>query len=200
MLDWNAAKEAVRQALIEATGIAATSVVWGRSSEAGTWIAWPLIELQTRTVKAWDDSEEYSAAPNGDLVTTLSGPRMVKVQVKVVSDDANTGESVTVVSERLRTRLYRGKVLNALKDAGVGVGAMGPSIDIPYAGTNGRAYSASITEIDFNLVSVDVDTTASGDYIERVTYKSKGGSELPPFTLTVRKPNQPLARFFPLTF
>jgi hypothetical protein len=196
MLDWNAAREAIRQAVIAATGCVSTSVVWDGSSDSGTWQAFPLIELEQRRVTAWDDSEEYTTGPDGNMVTTLSGPRSTRVQVKITSDNQDTNESVSVVAERLRTRLDRESIVEALRVAGIGIGASTDTVAASYKNTSGRVNSVAIIEIDFNLAQNDTDTEAPTDFIETITVV---GSE-PSFSVTVTKPHNPLAVSFPLSF
>jgi hypothetical protein len=173
VLDWNLVRNAFSLAVSAATGIVPESIAWVNTSDAGTWQAFPYVEIKLRSVRRLgDDSEVYSVSEDA-LVTTMVGPREAIVEVRITSDNQDEAEAVGVVAERLRTRIQRASVLEILSNSGIGLGSLRPSVEADFRGESGRMLSVSVTEVALNLIQVDVDETASADFVEHVTYKAE---------------------------
>lgn len=192
MIDWVVVREAVRQALASAAGIVPESVAWQGHSEAGAWQAFPYIEVRTLSRKAWDDSVIYSAGPSGELVKEVQGPRTIRVQLKIVSNNQDDLQAADI-AERLQTQLGFDAYQETLANAECALGAWGDTLVMDFD-ANGRQNSCAVVEVSLNLSQNVTDTTASPDYIETVTYQadtiklpSGADSPLQP-TVTVTKP------------
>jgi hypothetical protein len=201
LLNWNAAREAIRLAVVAATGIpdgvqvdgsTSTRVHWINTSTAGTFQPWPQAKLRARRVKSWDDSIIPEVVGyNGPV---HYGPRAILVEIRIESDNQNSAESPGDLSEYLRTRIFRGKILAALKVAGIGVGEISETVEADFQSPEGRFVSVGITEIWFNLAQLDGDETDDGYDIGSVTIVSDtiqnvDGSDSPAqFDITVTKP------------
>jgi hypothetical protein len=181
VLDWNAAREAIRVAIRNAMGLpeglqpngaTVKCVVWDGENDGNIYQPYPKVVLRQRRIKSWDDSIIDSTGPGNTLVTTHSGPRAILLEVRVESDDQHTSPAACQLSENFRTRIFRRAIQAALKTAGIGVGAMAETVEASYTGEEGRQYSVGITECWFNLAQNDVDTDAPQEWIEHVTYVS----------------------------
>lgn len=172
VLDWNAIRATLKAQVVVATGIPAIQIAYKNEAKAGTWLPYPQVELRLGGAKSvGHDSIDRKLVADA-IEVTVHGPREARFQVRIISDNQNTAESVGDLSEYVRTRFNRESVQEALTVAGLGLNQIGETVEADVQRDDGRWLSVGITDIVFNLYQNDVDTTDSGDYIETVIWKS----------------------------
>lgn len=185
-MNWAAIKEAVRQAVISASGI--TDVQWQNNQLAGTWRQDPHVDLILRSVVSIGvDATEYEYNDTTDsLEETITGQRTFVVSVRIESESQEDDEeSVGTLASTFRTRLRRTAILSALADADVALIGFESTINTDFQADD-RMVSLAIVDVNFASVENDADETAvAGDYIEAVhltgeTVVDAGGTALDP--------------------
>jgi hypothetical protein len=86
--------------------------------------------------------------------------------MRIESDQQTDGADCFAVESRLRARLKRRSVVDALQTAGLGQGALGPAINADYVDA-GRQKSVCIVELPLWAAEFDLDTTTgAADWID----------------------------------
>lgn len=181
-MSWSDVREAVRLAIAEATqledvaGLRNTTtrrVEWRNRATASRMVSGAWAELRFYSPVAMGvDETRYSFETNPDrLVPNYGGPRQFNVQVLLQADNQEPdADAVGILAGRLRTRLRRREILDALLEAGVAFVRMGPSIEVDYTDINGREISASTTEMTFACAEIDVDESEDASWIAELEY------------------------------
>jgi hypothetical protein len=160
-------------------------VSWANTREAGAqWgsDSTPCVTLRLRSPRSLgQDGERLTYTPDpsdpddpakGTLETAIYGNRVFTVTVRIETPDQRPGnESVGALASRLRTRLGRDSVIDALYEAGIAIVDILPTVDADYPADGGWV-SASITDVILSACEWDVDDTASPDWIAQVQVQS----------------------------
>lgn len=185
-MNWATIKEAVRQAVVSATGIDEQRVQWVNNPEAGTWRETPLVDLVLRNPRAIgvDETRTTYNEETDALEATQEGPREFTVSIRIETESQlDAEESVGQLASDLRTRLRRKGVKAALLVAGVSLARMERTVDSDFTADR-RTVSLSVTDVVFCAAETDADSTYHGDYIETVEISSPSMG-VPEFTVTI---------------
>lgn len=164
-MTWAANREAIRQAIISATGI--TDVRWKGTHTAGSWRQGPHVDLRLRSPVALgvEETRYVYDLTSDELTASIAGHRSVIVEVRIESmDQSDSSEAVGTLAGRLRLRLRRPSILAALRVENVALSTIGPSVHAD-AVLDSREVSVSLTDVVFLVAESDTDDTDAGDYI-----------------------------------
>lgn len=185
-MDWSAIRVAIKAAVVSATGLLPQYVFFDGAPEATGWkgpssTGWGsapafepqlppcTIELKIRRVESPGTDEaraDYTATPTPGRTINRCGPRRIIVQFKIESQAGTDSLNCFAVESRLRTRLARKSIGDALQAAGMGMGDMTPAIAADYVKFD-RQMSVCICEMPFHAAENDMDdTTGTNDWIE----------------------------------
>lgn len=173
MMDLAVMQEAIRQAVLTCTELDDERVQWVNTAIAGTWRAWPCADLVlSGPIRRGYDSRvrEYDSGPDA-VTTTQYGARELNVSVRIETENQEPGSSAHVYAGMLQTRLQRVSVRDALHAAGLALATNQKPVTMDFK-SDDRMISLCVLDLVFNAAEVDVDTTASGDFIEQVTLES----------------------------
>lgn len=180
-MGWKETREAVRLAIAKALKLEDETdqlggdlhvVEWENRAGDARMVGATFADLRfSGPVAIGTDEIRYSYDCLYDRLTPeYGGFRVFGVQVLCQSDSQEPDEdAVGVMGGRLRTRLRRLEILDILKAAGVSLIRISPSIDVSYTNQEGRAMSASSTDLSFGCLEVDRDEDESVPYIECVS-------------------------------
>lgn len=181
-MDWTTQLEAVRQAVITCTGlqdftgasgtVTVQRVSWVNKPEAARWAQGAIADLELGSItNEVRDETRYEYDADGDKnVPTVSGWRRVSLSVRIMVDSqADSSSAPTLYSGRLRTRMRRDGVIEALAAAGVTIVGVGPTVVSDFEEPNtSRIWSAAVVDLDLRITEWDTDTEDDGDYIQTV--------------------------------
>lgn len=164
MLRWGVntatVQDALRQAVVSATGLTSGDVVKGGSAEASGWrgTARAYVTFLTSGRHGRDERRRDFTAPATRAVTHV-GNRLITVTVRFESDAQSPGADAHHYADRLTTRIDRKSVRAALKAVKVSVLEVLPAITRDYQ-VKDRMVSVAIVELRVLAASIDVDDTA----------------------------------------
>jgi hypothetical protein len=173
-MNWATIREAIRQAVVSASGLSDTAAVqWRGTCIAGGWRPDPHVDLVLKQVAGLGVDEARASVQSGNLVTTLTGNRTLSVSIRVESQSQADGvESVGAIAGRIRTRLRRLGILTALKDADLALVEIQPVQNLDFA-SQGRFVSLAVLDVLLSSVENDTDTTPeSADWFDTVLLSS----------------------------
>jgi hypothetical protein len=179
-MNWATIKEAIRQAVVSATGIPEQRVQWMNNPAAGVWRDSPLVDLVLRSPRALgvDETRRVYNSEDDKQDVTLEGPRQFTVSVRIEAESQlDAEESVGQLASDFRTRLRRPAILAALRAVEVALVEIAATVDADFE-ADGRAVSLSVTDVVFSSAEMDTDTTNPGDYIARVGLQGQAGTDL----------------------
>lgn len=189
-MNLGAIQDAVRAAIVSASGLADVRVRWENTNAAGLYGAFPSIDLSLSGPNkiGWD----VTTTDPETVARTISGPREITVSVSIETDDQTPGYTSTQYASNVVTRLQRKSILAALRAAEVALATIGKVIKADYA-SDDRMVSRCMFDVAFNIVENDTDSTDAGDYVESLTFLSDdligedGDPVTPQIDLTVTK-------------
>lgn len=160
-----AVQEAIRQAVISASGT--TDVQWQGSARAARFGKGPQIDLVLRgAASIGQDETRRGFDPDEDVLTeTQSGNRHLPVSIRIEADTQKPGENAQAVAMRLRARLSRSNVLDALQAGNVALVEVMPTINADYRDQDARKVSLAVVDVLFATTENDANDAISGDYI-----------------------------------
>ena len=179
-MGWSETREAVRLAIaaalrlddqIDQLGESDHQVEWENRARNASMAGSTLADLRfSAPVALGTDEIRYCYNENADrLVPQYGGFRVFGVQVLCQSDSQEPdADSVGLMGGLLRTRLRRLEILGILHAAGVALVRIAPTFDTSYTNQEGRAMSASSTDITFSCVEFDQDPTEDVGYVESI--------------------------------
>ena len=190
-MNWQTLREAIRDAVVAATGLPDTDVVWQGTREATGWHSWPnatglppaIAELSLRQLGAmgWDEVRKtYSDSPSPNRTVALVGNRRLQLAVRIESQRQDDGQdAVGALSGLLRTRVYRPSILAALHAAGLAVATVRDTIERDFVDDQDRTISVGITEILIFAAENDSDAPETGEgWIDAARVASEDGAEV----------------------
>lgn len=191
-MDWPTLREAIRDAVVAATGLPDTDVFWQGSREATGWHSYPsadgrppaTAELSLRQLGGfggWDEVRKtYSATPTPNRTVALVGNRKLQLGVRIESQRQDDGQdAVGALSGLLRTRILRPSILDALRAAGLAVSTVRDTIERDFEDLHDRVISVGITEIVIFAAENDADAPEQGEgWIEGVRVASEGSGDV----------------------
>lgn len=167
-MDWATTQEAIRQAVITATGIPDADVVWYGTSEG--WRSFPRVDLITRIPEGVGVDEDRM---DSEGEHTICGTRRFTLSVRIEADTGAPGaESVAHLAGRLRTRLRRAAVLALLQAAGVATERVDRTQEFERETAEGRRVSLSVTDVLLSVAENDTDDSNTDEWIESVDLTS----------------------------
>jgi hypothetical protein len=176
-MGWGEVREAVRLAIAKAMrlddetdqlGNEYRHVEWENRASAQRMVESTFVDLRFSGPTAIGTDEiRYDYDSENDInVAEYGGFRIFGVQVLAQSDSQEPdADAVGVMAGRLRTRIRRPDVLEILQAAGVAFVRADPSFDVSYENAEGRAMSASSTDLTFSTVEYDRDEEEDSGYV-----------------------------------
>lgn len=174
-MNWGTIKEAIRQAVVSATGIPEQRVQWVNNPAAGTWRDSPLVDLVLREPRSIgvDQTKYVFNEADDKQELTQEGAREFIVSVRIEAESQlDTEESVGQLASNFRTRIRRKSILDVLRLANVALNRIEATANADFEADD-RAVSLSITDVVFSSAETDTDSTAAGDYIATVEASSE---------------------------
>lgn len=118
------------------------------------------------------DAVDYAYAPNADplleMTPTVSGNRLVVVQVDIEVHDQSSGVNAHALASRARTRLQWPSLQAALEALDLAmVGA--ESVQVTDYELDGHVVSRRTMDVRLNALSTETDTAGATSYIATVT-------------------------------
>jgi hypothetical protein len=117
----------------------------------------------------------------GELVETIVGQRKFVLQLQVIFPEHTDERWAFAVTERIRTRLRRSRIIDALYAVNVSIVSIGNSIKVSFL-DRGRVVSAATMDITCATVAIDTDDQSGGwiDYVVLDShYQETAGVDLP---------------------
>jgi hypothetical protein len=167
-VDFPTIQEAIRVAVVSATGAPDRDVFWKGSAAAGGLIFYPRVEIRAGAlVGSGIDEVRKTFVPDGvpaNEARTISyvGNRRWTVSIRIESDKQVPGLDGLQFASNLRTRLRRPDILEALRLAGVSIAQILGHVRADYV-DHGRTVSASMTDVLVLLAEVDAGTPETGE-------------------------------------
>jgi hypothetical protein len=171
-------QEAVRDAVVLASGVRDVDVFWAGTKEVGFAHKSPRISLSCNTFAriGRDEKRRKFTAPSTRTVAHV-GNRRITISVRVESDDQAPGSSAVAVAGLLTTRIDFAAVRALLKPAKIVVLEVLPGVTRDYA-TQSRMLSVSVVDLICLAAESLLDTgagTPDASWIET----AHGEGELP---------------------
>lgn len=172
-MNWAVLQPAIRAAVQASTGLVMNGGVEWDGSSAATALRPPVVaNLSTGSVLAVGQDEEREATAAPDRTVMISGQREIHVTVKIETQNQADDAIALVYADRLRVRIQRQSVVDALASAGLALADVSATTKVNVT-RQGRVLSVYITELTLNAAENDVDDTpGAGDWIEKVTGQS----------------------------
>lgn len=154
-------QEAIRDAVVSATGVPDVDVYWAGSKEAGYAHKSPKVELSCPAfVKVGQGERRAEYVPGVVATRTIThvGDRRLTVTVKFEVDDQTPGVSGLYYASRLATRINFRAPVALLKPAKCAVTWVSGARSADYV-TQNRKVSVYVVEMIVHAAEVDIDTT-----------------------------------------
>jgi hypothetical protein len=139
---------------------------------AAQWEAWPRVMLSVVSVRklGQDETRTRRDLDNDVILPRIYGGRVVTVQVQVESRNQNLDASASALGERVRTRLGRPRVLDALRSVDFGVSTTTDLRVVNRTDDKARVVSYAVFELVLltHVSDEDSDLEADLGYIETV--------------------------------
>jgi len=146
-MDWRALQDGLSAWFAQASGVDIYGLAWEGDSEL--YRAFPQAELSLQKHAAEDGTDEirWDVDPDGLLVPTAIGNRLVTLRIRLQSRDARGPEKAFAILDRVRTRLALPGALEAFDALDVTVRDTEPTQDMGLAGEQGEL-SVAVLAID----------------------------------------------------
>lgn len=174
-MNWTTIRSTLKTAIEGVDGLShAGAVEWGDSAQASVMRPMPRIDLTIRSLRGIGDDEPRTGydEDTDTMETALCGHRQFTVSIRVESDKATGGEAMTI-ADRLRVRLGRENVTQALRTGGLAIADIAATQVLDFK-TDGRALVVAVLDVIVNAAENDVDDhERAGDFIEHVVGASE---------------------------
>lgn len=176
-MNWARTQEAIRVLVSEAARIPLERVQWQDTAQAGTWRAYPCVDLVLKNPLAVGTDSFVrvdSRTDDAPLEIQQVGARTFSVEVRIETTNQTPGaESVGQLAGDLRSRLNWPALRERLSDSGsVAIARVQATLDANF-NSDDRTHSLSITSVLFNAAENLLDTSDSGDYFDSLEVTSE---------------------------
>jgi len=172
-MNWPVIRPAILSAVVSATGLAPSCVFWKGSKEEAGWTSGGVVAKCNILSPGQFGRDESRAKydPNTQTRTvTNSGARKFTLSVRFETQDGSDSGVALVYADRLRTRIRRRSIADALLAAEVSVATMNDTQTFDGIRMQGRIISVAAMDLIMNGVENDVDTTqGAGDWIKQAS-------------------------------
>jgi hypothetical protein len=153
-MNWEPIRDALLEAIQVTSGVEPKFTAWVDEPAGAAFRAFPNIDLAISSVHGFGDDEIRIDRTVDPPVERISGPRQFTLTVKVEGESVHTHDAMTVMG-RIRARLRRTSVLDALTVAGVAIASFEDEQIVSYK-ANGQPYVAVVLDILCNAAENDI--------------------------------------------
>jgi hypothetical protein len=166
-MNWALVRPALLAAVQTVTGLSTGGrVAWKGSKEASVMRAYPRVDLSVRSIVSVGDEVRKVVRDDGAKDVAVSGPRRFVWSIRIESDSQTDAVSALTYEERIRTRLNRPAMGDAMRAVGVSIAEIQASQTVDFK-LQDRELSVCVIDVLMNGVSNDADdTVGAGDVIE----------------------------------
>lgn len=172
-MNWNNIRRGLKEVIESIDGLDhAGAVEWSDSAEASAMRKLPRIDLSVKALQGFgnDETRRDVDPDTGDMTTSIYGHRRLTFSIRVESDQATGAEPLTI-ADRLRVRLMRDSVIEAMRNEKLALAGFAPTQVIDFK-RDGRALCVAVLDVFLNAAEIDIDDTASGAF-DRVVADSE---------------------------
>lgn len=172
-MNWPGIRPALLSVVVQTTGLPVSCVVWKGSKEEAGWTSGGVVAKCSILAPGQfgrDDVRASYDATSHTRTVTVSGARKFTFSVRFETQDGSDSGVALVYADRLRARVRRRSIGDALLAAEVSLATINDTQTIDGIKLQGRVISVAAIDLIMNGVENDVDTTqGAGDWIKQAS-------------------------------
>jgi hypothetical protein len=172
-MNWAAIRPALLSAVVQTTGLKPSCVFWKGSKEEAGWTSGGVAakcSIASPGAFGRDEIRSSYDAVTQTRTVTISGARRFTFTVRFETQDGSDSGIAVTYADRLRARIRRRSIADALRAAEVSVATIQDTQTIDGVKSQSRVLSVAVVDLIMNGVENDVDTTeGAGDWVKQAS-------------------------------